>query len=211
MRISKSNALQNKMNFLAHAFLAGDDEGLIVGNFIADSVKGSKWKEYDLAIQRGILLHRKIDEFTDSHPQVLIGKRRLYHNFSKYSPVIMDIFLDHFLASNFNRYSNKNLEQFALNFYSILKKNETSFNDYASNVLFYMQKHNWLLNYSNIQGIEQTLVGMTKRSKSPFNLYESINELKLHYYSYENEFFLFFEEMILFVEQQKKFLENHGV
>jgi len=58
------------MNFLAHAYLAGEDEGLIIGNFIADSVKGSSWRAYNLDIQKGILLHRKIDEFTDSHPLV---------------------------------------------------------------------------------------------------------------------------------------------
>jgi len=199
------------MNFLAHAYLAGQDEGLIIGNFIADSVKGSSWKEYSLEIQRGILLHRKIDEFTDSHPQVIIGKRRLYQNYSKYSGVIIDIFLDHFLAINFLKYSNKSLDQFAVDFYKTINTNQAVLNEYGSQVIYYMQKNNWLINYSSINGIENTLKAMTKRSGAKYNLNESILELQTHYFNYQNEFFLFFEEMILFVAQQKEILKNHGV
>lgn len=199
------------MNFLAHAYLAGEDEGLIIGNFIADSVKGSSWKEYNLEIQKGILLHRKIDEFTDSHPLVLIGKRRLYKNYSKYSGVIIDIFLDHFLAANFYKYSIKTLEQFSEDFYDIINKNQNVLNEYGNQIIYYMQKNNWLLNYSSIKGIENTLTAMTKRSRAKYNLNESILELQNHYSDYENEFFVFFKEMILFVGQQKEILKNHGI
>jgi acyl carrier protein phosphodiesterase len=199
------------MNFLAHAYLAGEDEGLIIGNFIADSVKGSYWKEYTLDIQKGILLHRKIDEFTDSHPLVLIGKRRLYKNYSKYSGVIIDIFLDHFLAANFCKYSNKTLEQFSTDFYHTIISNQEVLNDYGNKIIYYMQKNNWLLSYSSIKGIENTLTAMTKRSGVIYNLNESILELQNHYLEYETEFFVFFQEMILFVGQQKEILKNHGI
>jgi acyl carrier protein phosphodiesterase len=199
------------MNFLAHAYLAGEDEGLIIGNFIADSIKGSSWKQYSLEVQKGILLHRKIDEFTDGHPQVLIGKRRLYQNFSKYSGVISDIFLDHFLAVNFFKYSNKSLEHFVNDFYKTINTNRHLLNEYGNQVSYYMQKNNWLLNYSSISGIENTLLALTKRSKAKCNLNLAISELQTHYVSFENEFFIFFEEMISFVAHQREILEKHGI
>jgi len=65
------------MNFLSHLYLAGDSEGLIIGNFIADSVKGSDYKNYSKSIQQGIILHRAIDTFTDSHEIVEQSKQRL--------------------------------------------------------------------------------------------------------------------------------------
>jgi acyl carrier protein phosphodiesterase len=68
-----------------------------------------------------------------------------------------------------------------------------------------------LLNYSSIRGIENTLTAMTKRSRAKYNLNESILELQNHYSDYENEFFVFFKEMILFVGQQKEILKNHGI
>ena len=56
------------MNFLAHLYLSGDDEEQIVGNFIADHVKGKAIESYSDGIRAGIMLHREIDVFTDSHP-----------------------------------------------------------------------------------------------------------------------------------------------
>ena len=56
------------MNYLAHVYLSGANEALIIDNFIADHVKGKAYLDYSKTIQKGILLHRKIDHFTDQHP-----------------------------------------------------------------------------------------------------------------------------------------------
>ncbi|MDD3273470.1 MAG: DUF479 domain-containing protein, partial [Bacteroidales bacterium] len=56
------------MNYLAHIYLSGSNRQLQVGNFIGDFVKGRKHENYPKGIQKGILLHREIDRFTDCHP-----------------------------------------------------------------------------------------------------------------------------------------------
>ncbi len=66
------------MNFLAHIYLSGEEEGVIIGNFIADGIKGKKYKNYPLSIQKGILLHRGIDSFTDQHPTVRLSTKKLH-------------------------------------------------------------------------------------------------------------------------------------
>ena len=73
---------------------------VVIGNFIADGIKGKKYLEYPAAIQKGILLHRAIDSYTDSHPVVRQSSKRLHANYGHYSGVIVDILYDHFLASN---------------------------------------------------------------------------------------------------------------
>ena len=93
------------MNFLSHLYLAGNSEGLIIGNFIADSVKGSAYNNFSKEIQQGLILHRKIDSFTDSHPVVEQSKQRLRAKYKKYSSVIVDIYYDHYLAINWKKYS----------------------------------------------------------------------------------------------------------
>ena len=65
------------MNFLAHIYLSDDDEQVMIGNFIADFVKGKKKDDYPPAIKKGIELHRSIDDFTDHHPLVLRSKQRI--------------------------------------------------------------------------------------------------------------------------------------
>ena len=66
------------MNFLAHIYLSGENEGIIIGNFIADGIKGKKYEIYPHAIQKGILLHRAIDSYTDGHPTVRQSTKRLH-------------------------------------------------------------------------------------------------------------------------------------
>ena len=86
------------MNYLAHVYLSGSDQNIMIGNFIADSIKGSKYLEYPIAIQKGILLHRKIDSFTDHHPSFRNSTKKLHQRYGHYSGIIVDIFYDHFLA-----------------------------------------------------------------------------------------------------------------
>ena len=94
------------MNFLAHIYLSGDNEELKIGNFIADSVKGKQYLEYPPGIIDGIVLHRAIDTFTDTHPIVSRSVERLFERYGHYSRVIVDILYDHFLAANWKDYSD---------------------------------------------------------------------------------------------------------
>ena len=55
------------MNYLAHAYLSFGMPAITVGNLISDFVKGKQKFTYPAAIQQGIVLHRAIDTFTDTH------------------------------------------------------------------------------------------------------------------------------------------------
>lgn len=106
------------MNYLAHIFLSGNNRQLQVGNFIGDFVKGRRHNEFPKGIQQGILLHREIDNFTDSHPAFLETVEILRPAFGRYSGIIADMYFDYFLASDFGRHSNgKSIGLFAFNFY----------------------------------------------------------------------------------------------
>ena len=80
------------MNFLAHLYLSQDNTNIMIGNFIADHIRGNNYEEYSKEIQRGIFLHREIDTFTDNHQIVRKSKRRLHQRYRHYDGVIIDIF-----------------------------------------------------------------------------------------------------------------------
>src|SRR5688572_7860936 len=101
------------MNYLAHLYLSGNDQQRMIGNFIADHVKGKAIHDFPEGIRDGIFLHRQIDQFTDSHPVVTESKIRLRGTFHKYAPVIVDVFYDHFLARDWTQYHHQSLEVFA--------------------------------------------------------------------------------------------------
>lgn len=190
------------MNFLAHLYLSGNDENIMIGNFIADHVKGNHFSNYNDQIIKGIKLHRLIDAFTDSHPVVNESKKRLRPYFHKYSSVIADVFYDHFLAKNWNKYHSESLEKYAENVYSLLKRKEEILPAKTQNMLTYMIQHNWLKSYSTLEGINNALTGMSRRAKFDSKMDEATAFLRKDYARYEKEFELFFPELKKYCAQK---------
>ena len=190
------------MNFLSHLYLAGNSEGLILGNYIADSVKGSEINNFSKEIQQGILLHRKIDNFTDSHLMVERSKQRLREKYKKYAGVIVDIYYDHYLAVNWNNYSYIELETFVNNIYFIINSNLNILPVKSAMFTKYMLQHNILIGYSKLEGIEKVLKGMARRTTFNSNMEYAIEDLKEHFNLFENEFKMFFPELQSYVKYQ---------
>lgn len=183
------------MNFLAHIYLSGKNEELILGNFIADSIKGKKYLKYPEGVQKGILLHRKIDTFTDSHPIVRQSSSKLHKNYSHYSGVIVDIFYDHFLASQWQNFSPTPLEEFVAEFYKLLQKNFDLLPAPIQQFLPYMVAENWLLSYASIEGISRILYQMNIRTKNIVQMDKAVNDLQEHYTEFKSEFTDFFPQL----------------
>ncbi|NAY90866.1 DUF479 domain-containing protein [Muricauda sp. JGD-17] len=190
------------MNFLAHIYLSFDDPQITLGNFFADHIRGNRYKHLPEKIQKGILLHREIDTFTDSHPIAKKSSKRLHKNYSHYSRVIVDIFYDHFLAKNWKDYSQVPLHQFVEDFYALLEKNYEILPLPTKRMMPYMIADNWLLNYANLEGISRVLNGMNRRTKNRVQMNFAIIDLEEHYIEFEMEFVAFFSELINFSRQK---------
>lgn len=187
------------MNYLAHLYLSGNNHEIMIGNFIADHVKGKQIELYDEEVVKGIRLHRLIDEFTDSHEIVSLSKNRIREEFKKYTPVIIDVFYDHFLAINWHKYHHENLDVFANRFYELMNKNGHRLPERTNQMLQYMIPQNWLMNYKTIEGINKTLTGMSRRTKFESRMEFAAAHLDLHYAAFEKEFEAYFEELRSYV------------
>jgi acyl carrier protein phosphodiesterase len=187
------------MNYLAHLYLSGNNHEIMIGNFIADHVKGRQIELFDEEVVKGIKLHRMIDEFTDSHKVVEQSKIRLRSEFGKYSPVIVDVFYDHYLAIKWEQYHHEELSVYANNFYVLLKDNHHRLPLRTQQMIEYMIPQNWLLNYKTVAGINKTLTGMSKRTKFESRMDEAAIYLDKYYSDFEQEFNEYFEELIRYV------------
>ena len=190
------------MNFLAHIYLSGDNDLLKIGNFMADGIRGKDYLRFPEEVKKGILLHRKIDSFTDEHLIYRKSKHRLHAKYGHYAGVIMDIIYDHFLAKNWEKYSNESLERYVNDFYQLLDDHLGILTEKTKNLLPYMKQNNWLLSYQSIEGIEKILFQMDYRTKHRAKMQEAIVELELFYPEIEEEFTLFFSELQFYVAQQ---------
>jgi acyl carrier protein phosphodiesterase len=185
------------MNFLAHIYLSGDNDLIKIGNFMADGIHGKHFDTFPMEIQKGIILHRSIDTFTDAHPIFRQSTKRLHANYHHYSGIIVDIFYDHFLAKNWSKYSNERLEDYSERFYQSLRDNYNDLTPKTQKMMPYMIEYNWLLSYKTIEGIESVLAKMDTRMKYDSNMRFSVAELRTHYFEFETEFIAFFTALIV--------------
>lgn len=191
------------MNFLAHMYLSGENNEIIVGNFIGDFIKGNQLESFDKGIKHGIQLHREIDQFTDNHPVVLESKKRLWEKYHHYSPVIVDVYYDHFLSKYWDKYHDQPLKDFTGSIYRMLNENPENIPERAKRMLVYMQQGDWLFNYQFIEGIRQALTGMSRRTKFKSKLEFAHEDLSLNYEDFKEEFERFFPDLI---QHSKDFL-----
>ena len=188
------------MNFLAHGFLSRGSDLLLVGNFIGDFVKGKQMNNYDPEIIRGIQLHRKIDEFTDSHPVVIRSKNRIRPVYGHYTGVIIDLFYDHFLANGWNSWCDEPLASFCSRVYNIILAQVDILPEEARRMIPWMVEHNWLLSYSTIEGIDRSLKGLSRRTPFKSGMENAAEDLRTLYSGFSEDFNEFFPELIRFVE-----------
>ncbi|MFV5695384.1 ACP phosphodiesterase [Flavobacterium sp. LB3P122] len=186
------------MNFLAHIYLSGDNNLIKIGNFMADGIRGKHFESYPLEIQKGIILHRAIDTFTDAHHIFRQSTKKLHQNYHHYAGVIVDVFYDHFLAKNWNTYSDEKLEEFVARFYQSLQDNISILSERTKEIMPYMIEQNWLVSYQTIEGINRILTQMDQRTKNESKMRFATNELSEFYAEFEIEFTDFFQELIQF-------------
>ena len=190
------------MNFLAHIYLSGEDEDIIIGNFIADEIKGNRYLKFPPKISKGILLHRAIDTFTDAHPTVRKSTAKLHKNYGHYSGVIVDVLYDHFLAKNWSSYHSQPLDEYVQDFYKLLRDNFTKLTPRIQKMMPFLITQNWLLSYATVEGIGKILAQMNMRVKGNTQMDQAVNELKEHYDEFEAEFTSFFDEIIIHSKQK---------
>jgi len=189
------------LNYLAHLFLAGTDPEMILGNFIADHVKGSDILKYSENIRKGISMHRAIDTFTDQHPIVKQSIARLRADFRKYAGVIVDMYYDHYLSAHWDEYSDQNLHDFTKTRYNILNTFQSILPERSARLLFYMEKQNWLLSYGSFDGLQQAFIGMSRRTTFESNMELAVVNLKAGYPEFRQEFRQFFPDLQSYVQR----------
>jgi len=199
------------MNFLGHIYLSGDDDQLIIGNFIADCVKGKKYLDYSEGIQKGILHHRIIDSFTDRNSNIQQIKMFLRPTYHLYSGVVTDLFVDHFLAANWLNFSEKPLPEFSEEVYTIFQLNYEILPQKIQGFLSNLIQRNRLLSYSEISGIEEALMIMAFKTSLPGKSTEAIRILKENYGELKTLSMQFITEISVFSKEELDKLEVEKV
>lgn len=188
------------MNYLAHFYLSFDQEALIVGNLLGDFARGRldhhRHAHYHSGIRKGILLHRQIDSFTDTHPVGQACRQALPSAFGKYKGVVMDMYFDYFLAKYFNAYHTQSLQDFTQNIYSVLTKYKPILPTDAAGLVDAMVKYDWLYHYQFLDGMNRSFGGMSRRFPFLKGIENAGEELQRNEATYEAYFRTFFPDLV---------------
>jgi acyl carrier protein phosphodiesterase len=193
------------MNYLAHSLLSFDQEHLLIGNFIADHIKLNKTAGLPESIKQGVLLHRKIDHFTDTHPLFIKSKRFFYEGYERYSGVLLDIYYDHILAANFEKFSDVPLKDYVAKVYDVLKNNTTHLPDSSQRFLEYAIQNNTFFEYSKKDGIKRVLSHLSYRINHGIDLSGSFPLFEKNYEQIEADFFPFMQEITAHLKKEVLF------
>jgi acyl carrier protein phosphodiesterase len=181
----------------------------MIGNFIADHIRGNNYEGFSKEIQQGIFLHRAIDTYTDAHEVVRKSKRRLHARYRHYDGVIIDIFYDYFLAKNWASYSETPLDVYTSSVNKLFDKIKLDLPLKSQQFIKYMIEYNILFNYKNKDGIEKVLNGMDQRTKGKSQMNLAIEDLHQLEQELEQDFIVFFKDLILHTNQKLKEIKRN--
>ncbi|MBI5786848.1 MAG: DUF479 domain-containing protein [Rhodocyclales bacterium] len=153
------------MNFLAHAYLAGDDPALVVGGVIGDWIKGPLPGSLPADLARGVALHRAIDSHAETHAAFRTSRARISPMRRRYGGVVVDIVYDHLLASRWDEFHTQPLDAFCAQVYRLIGERLDDIPPAAHLALKLMADEDWLASYRHVDGIADVLARMSRRAR----------------------------------------------
>lgn len=191
------------MNYLAHAYLSFNNPEILIGNLIADCVKGKQRYTFSEGIQQGIQLHRKIDEYTDNHPIIKEIQKLYTSSAGRYNGVFLDVTFDHFLATDSLSEPSEGWQQFSQWCYLQVDENINETPDIFRRLFSYMKRENWLYNYRHKWMMQRSFERLVHRAKYLSEDADIYADFEHNYQQLKEGYSSFFPELKLFVENER--------
>jgi acyl carrier protein phosphodiesterase len=187
------------MNYLAHIFLSGIEETVLIGNFIGDYVKGKDYVRYPDSIRKGIVLHRRIDSFTDTHKIVSQSKRYFAPEYHKWAGIVTDILYDHYLILHWDKFCPVSLDEYKEDIFDVLQKYYPVLPERVKYFVPSFIQNDWINTYSTPEGIVNVLYSMSLRTPLPDKSQFAAEVIKKYYIQLDSEFMTFFIDLLKYV------------
>lgn len=188
------------MNYLAHFHLSQGDDGLLVGALLGDFVKGPLNGQYRPSVEQGILLHRKIDAFTDSHAALRLTHQRFESRYRRFAGIMTDVVFDYFLNRHWQTFHDQPLDLFCSHIYQLLSKNQ-ELTPAAQRQADNLCRYAVLENYQHWETVDRALTGISQRIKRETPLASAAKEMLKHHSTLEQQFLAFYPELQRHVSQ----------
>lgn len=185
------------MNFLAHLHLASLADSSLLGNLLADFVRGNPDGLYSDNIVSGIRMHRRVDVMTDSLPEVKIAREYFRQEFRRVAPITLDVVWDHFLSLHWETLvPDISLEDFIAQCQQEIEPQLFGMPERFQNLNAWLWPERWMQRYAALPFIGKVLAGMASRRPKLSALEGSFHDLELNYDALEQLFWQFYPQMM---------------
>ncbi|GAB1596870.1 acyl carrier protein phosphodiesterase [Lysobacter claricitrinus] len=152
------------MNWLAHMHLARQSDAAMLGALLGDFVFGSSgldaWGDVE---RREMLLHRRVDRFTDTHPAVTALRAHFPDGRRRYAGIVLDVYFDHLLARDWPRWSDVPLDAFTARAYAMLRARQDELPPRLQAIVPRMAEHDWLGSYRERAHVDRAVARLAHR------------------------------------------------
>ena len=151
------------MNLLAHLHLGRHlqlDPTTAAGNLLADYVRGQTRGSF----ARGVRIHRQIDSFTDSHPEVVAARNLFDGANRRFAGILVDLAFDLCLSRQWDDYEPTTpLATFIESNLMAVHESRASIPEPALIAFTRMRDEGWLHCYGDIAGLGTTIRRIARR------------------------------------------------
>lgn len=186
------------MNYLAHAWLARRSDAAILGALLGDFVFGqAALADRPGEVRREIIVHRRIDRFTDTHPEVVAARALFPDGLRRYAGIVLDVHFDHLLARDWSRWNDGSLGAFTTRVYRVLREHHDELPPRLQAIAPRMQREDWLGSYRERASVDRAMRGIaTRLSRNGERLLACLPLLREHEARIDAAFEGFFPELV---------------
>jgi len=192
------------MNFLAHIHLARYSDDAMLGALLGDFVGTAELDRYNAVMQREIMMHRKVDSYTDRHAAVVAARSLFPEGRRRFAGILLDVYFDHLLARHWPRHGEIALDQFNQHFYAVLLAHLPHLPERLQQIAPHMAMHDWLGSYRERENVDFAIRRIaTRLTRNGDKLVDCLPVLKQHEAQIAQHFEDFFPDLIAYVDQQR--------
>lgn len=192
------------MNYLAHLYLARHSDEAMLGAMLGDFVGGSNLDAYPLEVRREIQVHRRVDSYTDAHPDVLALKALFPQGQRRYAGILLDVYFDHLLARDWRSHHPQPLDDFSHRAYRVLLQQPSALPERLRRLAPLMASGDWLGSYREREAVDLAIQRIAGRlSRRGDLLVACLSTLRTFETQAEARFAQFFPALVRYAAQAR--------
>jgi acyl carrier protein phosphodiesterase len=184
------------MNHFAHLVLSQPTVESTVGNLLGDFARGVDADRLPVAVRAGLINHRAVDRYTDSHPLVLEMKICFSRRRRRFAGIALDIYFDHLLLTHWELFEQRQLDELILEFYQRMTAGQTLMpGQDMRRVTRRMIDYDWFGSYRDVDSIAESLDRVAARIRFANDFDNAIEDLQRNHESIRDGFLEFYPQL----------------